>query len=48
MVLVDKNNRFYKVNYSHNNKILDEKIEAKKNRHKMKKETENINININN
>ena len=38
-------------NYSfltHNNKILDEKIEAKKNKHKMKKETENINININN
>ena len=48
MVLVDKNNRFYKVNYSHNNKILDEKIEARKNRHKMKKETENISINVNN
>ena len=48
MVLVDKNNRYYKINYSNNNKILDEKIEAKKNRHKMKKETENISINVNN
>ena len=48
MVLVDKNNRYYKINYSNNNKILDEKIEARKNRHKMKKETENISINVNN
>lgn len=48
MVLIDKNNRYYKINYSNNNKILDEKIEARKNRHKMKKETENISINVNN
>ena len=48
MVVIDKNNRYYKINYSNNNKILDEKIEARKNRHKMKKETENISINVNN
>ena len=36
MVHINNNNKFFQENYSHNNKILDEKIRAKKNRHKIK------------
>ena len=37
MVKLNNNIKFFKENYSNNNKVLDEKIEAKKMRLKMKK-----------
>ena len=36
MVHINNNNKYFQENYCNNNKILDEKIEAKKNRHKIK------------
>ena len=36
MVHINNNNKYFQENYSNNNKILEEKIEAKKNRHKIK------------
>ena len=36
MVNINNNNKYFQENYCNNNKILDEKIEAKKNRHKIK------------
>ena len=36
MVHINNNNKYFQENYSNNNKILEEKIQAKKNRHKIK------------
>ena len=36
MVHINNNNKYFQENYCNNNKILEEKIEAKKNRHKIK------------
>ena len=36
MVHMNNNNKYFQENYCNNNKILEEKIEAKKNRHKIK------------
>ena len=36
MVHINNNNKYFIENYCNNNKILEEKIEAKKNRHKLK------------
>ena len=42
MVHINNNNKYFQENYSHNNKILEEKIQAKKNRHKIKLVNSNI------
>ena len=42
MVHINNNNKYFQENYCNNNKILDEKIEAKKNRHKIKLTNSNI------
>ena len=42
MVHINNNNKYFQENYSNNNKILEEKIEAKKNRHKIKLANSNI------
>ena len=42
MVHINNNNKYFQENYSNNNKILEEKIEAKKNRHKIKLTNSNI------
>ena len=36
MVHINNNNKYFQENYSNNNKILEEKLQAKKNRHKIK------------
>ena len=42
MVHINNNNKYFQENYSNNNKVLEEKIEAKKNRHKIKLANSNI------
>ena len=42
MVHINNNNKYFQENYCNNNKILEEKIEAKKNRHKIKLIKSNI------
>ena len=42
MVHINNNNKYFQENYSNNNKILEEKIQAKKNRHKIKLTNSNI------
>ena len=42
MVHINNNNKYFQENYSNNNKVLEEKIEAKKNRHKIKLTNSNI------
>ena len=42
MVHINNNNKYFQENYSNNNKVLEEKIEAKKNRHKIKLSNSNI------
>ena len=42
MVHINNNNKYFQENYCNNNKILEEKIEAKKNRHKIKLKNSNI------
>ena len=36
MVYINNNNKYFQENYNHNNKILEEKLQAKKIRHKIK------------
>ena len=42
MLHINNNNKYFQENYCNNNKILDEKIEAKKNRHKIKLTNSNL------
>ena len=42
MVHINNNNKYFQENYSNNNNVLEEKIEAKKNRHKIKLANSNI------
>ena len=42
MVHINNNNKYFQENYCNNNKILEEKIEAKKNRHKIKLTKSNL------
>ena len=42
MVHINNNNKYFQENYCNNNKDLDERIEAKKNRHKIKLTNSNI------
>jgi len=42
MVHINNNNKYFQENYCNNNKVLEEKIEAKKNRHKIKSTNSNI------
>ena len=42
MVHINNNNKYFQENYCNNNKVLEEKIEAKKNRHKIKLTNSNI------
>ena len=42
MVHINNNNKYFQENYSNNNKVLEEKIEAKKNRHNIKLANSNI------
>ena len=42
MVHINNNNKYFQENYCNNNKVLEDKIEAKKNRHKIKLTNSNI------
>ena len=42
MVHINNNNKYFQENYCNNNKVLEERIEAKKNRHKIKLTNSNI------